>query len=152
MCDKTDWNALAAREGERRREERPHYIGDVVARYRRLYGDDEDKAAIIIKIPDHNDLVIGPLRSAIAKEVFDSICQPVSVVPSDIKVGDHVRVRGDYNDCTDHLDSKIGVVIEERDEEFNDYLVRFDDDYGDCIVMRIWSYNILEVLKDYEEN
>lgn len=146
MSDTTDRNKKAAREGERRREERPHYFGDIVVRYRRLYGDDEDKAAITIMIPDYPDLVIGPLRSAIAKEMFDSICQPTeSVAQLEIKVGDRVRVRGDCNDCTEHLDGKVGVVVEIGDPEFRDYLVKFGDDYDDY--WRIWSYNIVEVLK-----
>lgn len=133
-------NAITARDGERRREERPHHIGDVVVRYNRLYGADEDKAAITIEIPDRADLVIGPLRSTIAKEVFDSICQPTeSVAQLEIKVGDRVRVRGDHNDGTYHVDGKVGVVI----EVYDDYLVRFD-----CgSVLRIWSHNIVEVLR-----
>lgn len=140
MSDKLNWNNMAAREGERRREERPHHIGDVVVRYRRLYDADEDKAAITIEIPDHADLVIGPLRAVIAKEMFDSICKPAeSVSQLDIKVGDRVRVRGDHKDGTYHVDGKVGVVV----EVYDDYLVRFD--YGG--VLRIWSHNIVEVLK-----
>lgn len=142
-------NAKAAREGECRREERHHYIGDVVVRYRRLYDDDQDMAAITIVIPDRSDLVIGPLRSAVAKEVFDSICQPTqSIAQLEIKVGDRVRVRGDSNDLTEHLDGKVGVIVEMGDPEFNDYLVRFGDHDDYCDYWRIWSYNIVEVLKD----
>jgi hypothetical protein len=145
MSDATNWNAIAAREGERRREARPHRIGDVIVQYRRLYDADDDKAAVIIKIPDRPDLIIGPLRSATAKEMFDSICQPTeSVAQSEIKVGDRVRVRGDYEDFTEDLDGKVGTVIEGYDEEHGDYLVMFDDiDDG----RRIWSHNIVEVLK-----
>lgn len=148
MSDKLNWNNMAAREGERRREERPHHIGDVVVRYRRLYDADEDKAAITIEIPDHADLVIGPLRAVIAKEMFDSMCQPTgSVAQSEIKVGDRVRVRGDRKDFTQDLDGKVGTVIEGYNEEYGDYLVRFDDIDDVDEGWLIWSRNIVEVLK-----
>ena len=146
MSNRTDWNAKAAREGERRREERPHYVGDTVVRYRRLWGDGEYKAAIVIEIPGHDDMVvIGPLPSSIAKEIFDSIGDPAaSIAPLEIKVGDLVRVRGDSADCTDHLDGAVGVVVGGCDERSNDYYVKFDGDEGTWC---IWSYNIVEVLK-----
>lgn len=147
MRDKTNWNAKAAREGERRREARPYYIDGVVVRYRRLYGDGEDKAAIIIEIPYHPGLVIGPLRSAIAKEVFDSIGKHDEVARLEIRVGDQVRVCGDPTDLTDHLDGKVGVVSGildgTSDGTLDEYFVRFDDDR----IFRIWSYNIVEVLR-----
>lgn len=139
----------AAREGERRREARPHHIGDVTVRYRRLYSTDENeenKAAIIIQFPNHNDLVIGPLPSSIAKEMFDAIRQPTEdITRSEIKVGDRVRVRGDESDFTQHLDGKVGVVVQIcHCMNFDDYTVTFDHGEG---TWNIWSYNVVEVLK-----
>lgn len=142
-------NANAAREGERRREARPHHIGDVTVLYRRLYStdeNDENKATIIIKIPNHDDLVIGPLPSSIAKEMFDSIRQPrEDITPSEIKVGDRVRVRGDESDFTEHLDGKVGVVVQiSHGMHYDNYTVTFDNGEG---TWNIWSYNIVEVLR-----
>jgi hypothetical protein len=100
MNNKTDWNAKAAREGERRREERPRHLGDVVVRYHMLRGAYEGRAEVIIEPPGRSDVVIGPLRSEVAREVFDLIRTQPKREPTveEIRGYKPVCPRG-YTDC-----------------------------------------------------
>ena len=55
--------------------------------------------------------------------------------PRKFKVGDKVRITGDYTDATDHLDGKIGTVVRVRD---NDIEVTVDDNKFPWL---IWNCN-----------
>lgn len=58
----------------------------------------------------------------------------------DFKIGDIVQVRGCNSDFTDHLDGKIGTVV---DVDLRDCLVRFDDaDLGEATDWYIWKVNM----------
>ena len=62
------------------------------------------------------------------------------------KVGQKIRIRGDRNDYTDHLDGKVGTIIA-VDED--DVVVIFDSEvslYDWCI----WKRNIIEIVEDVE--
>lgn len=62
------------------------------------------------------------------------------------KVGQKIRIRGDRDDYTAHLDGKVGTIIV-VDED--DVVVIFDSEvslYDWCI----WKRNIIEIVEDVE--
>lgn len=66
-----------------------------------------------------------------------------------IKVGNKVRIKGDYNDFTDHLDGQILTVVATSEEpgEFlldeNTIMVADNEGY----TWYIWTKNVLEVIE-----
>lgn len=101
MRNKIDWNAKARRLGESRREECPRFFSDVVVRYHAIHdGTDVDKAEVIIEPAGRSEVVIGPIRSAVAKEVFDLIRTQPKREPTveEIRGYKPVCPRG-YTDC-----------------------------------------------------
>ena len=64
---------------------------------------------------------------------------------SKFKIGDKVRITGDYDDFTDHLDGKIGEVISVRE---HDIAVTVE---GNPIPWLIWNYNA-ELVEDKVED
>jgi len=56
-----------------------------------------------------------------------------------VRVGDKVRIEGDYTDMTDHRHYQVGEVVTVREK---DYVVKFDTEY-----LAVWPYRILEVIR-----
>ena len=58
----------------------------------------------------------------------------------ELEIGMKVRIKGDVDDFTDHLDSKIGIIV-----DINAYDVSVECE-GDS--WWIWKRNILEVVEE----
>ncbi len=100
MANKIDWNVKARREDERRRAEKPRVFDGAVVRYNIVPDIASDRAEVVIETTGRSDVVIGPIRSEIAKEVFDLIHARLKREPSIEEIQGYKPVcpRG-YMDC-----------------------------------------------------
>lgn len=60
-----------------------------------------------------------------------------------LKVGDRIRVIGDYEDATDHLDDQILTIVDLCDELPGSIVAKDQEDYE----WYIWTNNIMEVIE-----